>query len=316
MLTNSRGEDRHSPFFFPSLPPFNSCRGFTLVELSIVLVIIGILVSMGASALGPLTKRAKLAETRETIKGMKEAVVSYAVSHRETPCGAADTCAGADGDVRFDQLGNATDSFRTPLFFIYSSNLRQEAGNLNLCAVSTTFLTLRVCHDAACATSNSIPNVAFFVGSKGANINKQANGNGRITVATTITVYDQDIVNVPDGDTTDINRSEAFDDPYAYVTLSELQAKIPCTACTAYEMYNGPAAPAADFRNNVTGMCYQNVAADTLFTSIGSGGSVERHTAGTACGALLGTTSFSTASTVDANKDCRVNATTTGLSDR
>lgn len=312
------GEPQHSPFFLFSRPFSAHSPGFTLIELSIVLVILGVLVSMGASALGPLTKRAKFAETRETVKAMKEAIVNYGVSHRETPCGATDTCAGADGDVRFNQLANATDSLRTPLFFTYSSNLRQEAGNLNLCSVSTTFLTLRVCHNTACTISDSIPNIAFFVGSKGQNINKQTNGNGRVTAATTITVYDQGILSVPDGDTTDVNSTEDFDDIYAYVTLSELQAKIPCTACTAYEVYNAPAAPTADFRNNLTGACYENVAANTFISSIGPGGSIERHTAGTSCGSgyLLRTDPFTTAVASDTNKNCQVSSTAVGLSDR
>lgn len=316
MLNNIKGESRRSPFSFPSLSPLNSRRGFTLIELSIVLVIVGILVSLGASALGPLTKRAKFAETKETVKAMKEAIVNYAVTHRETPCGATDTCAGTDGDVRFNQLANSTDSLRTSLFFIYSSNLRQEGGNLNLCSVSTTTLTLRVCRNAACTTSTSIPNVAFFVGSKGLNLNKQMNRNGRIGAAATITAYDADIASVPDGDTSDGNRVESFDDVYSYVTLSELQARIPCTACTAYEIYNGPAGPVADFRNNVTGICYQNVAATILITSIGPGGSVERHTAGTGCTGLLRTMSFSAASIADSNKNCQVDSTAAGLSDR
>jgi prepilin-type N-terminal cleavage/methylation domain-containing protein len=316
MLKNPEGEHRRSPFFFTASSPLDSRQGFTLVELSIVLVIIGILVSLGASTLGPLTKRAKFAETRETVKAMKEAVVNYAVTHRETPCGATDTCAGTDGDLRFNQLSNATDSLRSPLFFTYSSNLRQEAGNLNLCSATTTSLTLRLCHNVACTVSDSIPNVAFVVGSRGLNLNKQTNGGGRITAATVITVYDQDILSVPDGDTTDVNRIEDFDDVYTYVTLSELQAKIPCMACTAYEVYNGPAGPAADFRNNLTGACYQNVAANTLITSVGSGGSVERHTAGASCTGLLRTISFSAASTADSNKNCQVDSTAAGLSDR
>ncbi len=38
--------------------------GFTLIEIAIVLVILGLLVTLGASMIGPLTKRAKLNETR------------------------------------------------------------------------------------------------------------------------------------------------------------------------------------------------------------------------------------------------------------
>ncbi len=59
--------------------------GFTLVELAIVLVIVGLLIGMGAGLLGPLTKRAKLIETRNTVKEVYETINGYAAANK-TDC--------------------------------------------------------------------------------------------------------------------------------------------------------------------------------------------------------------------------------------
>lgn len=56
------------------------------MEIAIVLVIIGLLVGVGASVLGPLTKRTKLVTTRERIATAREAIIGYAISRGRLPC--------------------------------------------------------------------------------------------------------------------------------------------------------------------------------------------------------------------------------------
>lgn len=317
MQLENMGENKRSPFFLLRPVPNKHSPGFTLIELSVVLVIIGILVSLGAGALGPLTKRAKFAETRETVKTAKEAIINYAVSRHELPCDGTETC--SNGDARFATLANSTDAMRGALFYIYSGNLRLNGTtNLDMCLplLSTTNITLRICHNADCSTYDTVQNVAFFVGSRGLNLNKQVSGNGNQGANSIVRVYDGGLPNAQDQDTSDFNRTEDFDDIYAYVTLSELQAKIPCAACTAYEIYNS--GPAADFRNNLTGTCYVNVAANAFVTSIGPGSSVERHGAGTSCTAYARTHLFPAALAADADRNCQVSSSITPpyLSDR
>jgi len=60
-------------------------RGLTLIEMAIVLVIIGLLVSVGAALIGPLTKRAKLTETREIVKNAYESILGFAISNKRLP---------------------------------------------------------------------------------------------------------------------------------------------------------------------------------------------------------------------------------------
>ncbi len=74
-----------SPFRPFAHSPIHRKEGFTLIELAMVLVVIGLLIGLGMGLIGPLTKRAKLIETRETVKQAKEAVLGYAVKNGYLP---------------------------------------------------------------------------------------------------------------------------------------------------------------------------------------------------------------------------------------
>ncbi len=47
-------------------------KGFTVIELAIVLVVIGILIGLGVGLVGILTKQAKLKESREIVRDVYE----------------------------------------------------------------------------------------------------------------------------------------------------------------------------------------------------------------------------------------------------
>ena len=59
--------------------------GFTLIEVAIILVIVGLLVGLGAELIGPLTKRAKVIETRKLADAAVESVISYGASYNRLP---------------------------------------------------------------------------------------------------------------------------------------------------------------------------------------------------------------------------------------
>lgn len=78
-----------------SLKIWKQSHGFTLVELAIVLVIVGLLLSM---FLAPLTAQREIrgrAETQVLLEQTREALIGYAVVNRHLPC--SDTDAIPDG---------------------------------------------------------------------------------------------------------------------------------------------------------------------------------------------------------------------------
>ena len=60
-------------------------KGFTLIELAMVLVIIGLLVGMGAGLIGPLTKKVKMSRTRDTLNDVYNAIIGYAAANKSIP---------------------------------------------------------------------------------------------------------------------------------------------------------------------------------------------------------------------------------------
>ncbi|MDO8336090.1 MAG: type II secretion system protein, partial [Candidatus Saccharibacteria bacterium] len=181
-------------------------RGFTLIEIAIVLVIIGILLSIGTGMIGTLTKRAKLGEAREIINAALESVISYGAANNKLP----------DTTTFPTVIRNPNDAWTKPLYYIYDNNLTDAAIG-GICGRKTTTLTVRICPDATCSTPTNIPNVAFIVLSGSENYNNQTAGNG---AATTIKVYGVDVGNI-DNYPGDINRPEPYDDIVKWITIDE-----------------------------------------------------------------------------------------------
>ncbi len=198
--------------------PIQSKKGLTLVEIAIVLVILGLLVALGASLIGPLTKRAKLTETRETVNAAIESVIGFTAKNNRLP-----TLAEFPQTVR-----NPNDAWGKGLVYFVDSALTNTPSNPaeGVCGKKTT--NVIVCTDANC--NRQIQNVAFIVVSGGPNYNVQT---GALTTSpcpsgkTCYRVYEQDTPNVDDY-SGDFTRQEEYDDIVKWVSLDELRIKAGC----------------------------------------------------------------------------------------
>lgn len=211
-------------------------KGFTIIEVAIVLVIIGMIVGFGASLIGPLTKRAKRTETKETLKAASESVIGFAAANGKIPIW-GDNTPDATVDEFCEVITNRKDAFTKPLYYFPVDVDNQLTVSGSICGRKTTNLT--VCRDPAC--TSRVPNVAFVVASGAENVNPQT---GIVTTGcpagqTCIGVYDTgepnidnctDAANCPNYDAAvdRLNRTEEYEDLVEWVTLNELKTKIGC----------------------------------------------------------------------------------------
>lgn len=203
-------------------------KGFTLVELSMVLVVIGLLMGVGVGMMGMLIKRTKYAETKETVNAAIESIISFGAANNRLPCAINDNngICGSKGDEFTPAVRNPTDTWSKPLYYIYDNKLTDPSIG-GICGRKTTDLTIRKCPNAACTSPTTISNVAFVILSGGENYNNQTSGTRGVTAATNINLYDIDVGNI-DNYAGDMNRPESYDDIVKWITLDELRIKAGC----------------------------------------------------------------------------------------
>jgi prepilin-type N-terminal cleavage/methylation domain-containing protein len=259
--------------------------GFTMIELAVVILVLGILVSMGTGMIGPLIQRMKAAETKESLNAIMESMTAFAMTNGRLPNAA-----------QFPAMTRSSnDSWGKSIQYRFDNNLTTSASAI--CNATTTGITV-------IKGPTTYSNVAFLILSGGPNYNNQTAAGGSVTPVT-ITTYDPGTANV-DSYAGDFNRPEEYDDIVKWLTLPEVQAKVGCGPGTmAYEVWNSGAQ--AYFKVNGTGGC-MTVQANSIISSFMQGMTINGFTdAGCTLSTVPPSIAFSEAGGVDANGNRRVN---------
>lgn len=201
--------------------------GFTLIEIAIVLVIIGLLAGGGAAVLGMLTARKARTESLDYLQACKEAVISFAAINGRLPLASA----GTDGTVS-DGDGQASGYFpylelKTQPADAYKRVLRFAVNPALTADLSATCAALRsglagapsVVDADGAATAFSVAAVLVGAGPQ------DADGDGN--------VFDRVSSGTYQGDNTDGNPNylrhpptDTFDDLTLYIGDNELYGRI------------------------------------------------------------------------------------------
>jgi prepilin-type N-terminal cleavage/methylation domain-containing protein len=156
----------------------NPERGFTLVEMAIVLLIVTLLLGGLLMPLSAQVEQRKISETQKALDEIKEALIGFAIVNGRLPCpdnsgdGQEDACpttstSSSGGNVPWVTLGTASgDVWGRP--YQYRVNGAFTATFLLTTSGSGSGV-LRVCTDSACGTlqGNNVPAVVYSSGKNG-----------------------------------------------------------------------------------------------------------------------------------------------------
>jgi prepilin-type N-terminal cleavage/methylation domain-containing protein len=211
-----------------------SSKGFTLVEMAIVLVIVGIVMALGLPLLGQLSKNIKYSDSRDIVKGTIDSIESWTAGKSHIP-----DLSGTGNTTDFRNIvKSSSDAFGQPLIYVYDYN-STNLSSYNICGISMTSITLNYKSSPNSTNNSVVSNVAFVVISPGGNVvNSTIVTSSTITAsnfigannAAPVTLTNQPIPR-PGGTannaTITIN-ADTSNDIVQWVTIDELRSKINC----------------------------------------------------------------------------------------
>ncbi len=154
-------------------------NGFTLVEMAVVLVIVGLMLGGLLMPLSAQMDQSNLSKTRKDLDEIKEALIGYAMVNGRLPCpdtdgnGTDDGCSNTNstvssgGNLPWVELGvQSADPWGRPYQYRVN-NAFSTAFTLATTGSGTGIL--RVCSDYSCGTlqANNIPAIIYSVGKNG-----------------------------------------------------------------------------------------------------------------------------------------------------
>ena len=200
-------------------------RGFTLIEIAIVMVIIGVLAGGGVSLMGMLTKRKSRIETLDYLKDAQAAIISFAdingrLPWADTSGDGAENSGASSGTLPYQSLKvSPTDSYKRTLRYEFNANL-----GTNLTAGCSALRSgLSGGPDVVDADGAVVPfPIAAILVSAGA-MDADSDGNA----------FDDIVTGTHQGDNSDGNPNyirhpsvDNFDDLVIYIGENELYGKI------------------------------------------------------------------------------------------
>lgn len=155
--------------------------GFTLVELAIVLLVLGLLAGAIVLPIAVRTEQRFYDETARNMEDVRNALLGYAAVHKHLPCpdsagndGVEDfvagtgLCSAAQGNLPWVTLGlGSEDAWGQAFLYRVTSAFAQRAPAASFTLSSTG--NLRVCQTAACAAPLLSSDAAAIVVSRGKN---------------------------------------------------------------------------------------------------------------------------------------------------
>lgn len=212
-------------------------RAFTLIEMAIVLIIIGLLIGLVAPIVTDMVKREKSSATTASIEQLRDEIIGFALMNKNLP-----KYAGSIND-----LGARTDPYGNKI--LVPANERSGLNNAavyyyytdanSLCdggKPGDLFTIKKILpggsYSDACGNTNveCYEDIAFVISSPGRNLERQFSEPDSNNI---ITVYDP---RVPTSDRAD--NLESYDDTVLYVSYNYLRSKV-CTN-TSNNSFNPP----------------------------------------------------------------------------
>jgi prepilin-type N-terminal cleavage/methylation domain-containing protein len=179
-------------------------NAFTLIELSMVLVIVGLIIGGSAKVFKSTQEHAKVTSAKKDVQVAKNAILGYAITTGFLP-----TKAFFSSDLS-PVKGN-----QHQLLYTHDTALDTK----KICAFNTTPFNIQIDHKDG--STQTITDVAFSVVSESANNNLQTGQTGD-------TLRVRKPYEKIDDESSPVNIIEEYDDIVEWVTLNELKSAIKC----------------------------------------------------------------------------------------
>jgi len=194
-------------------------KGFSLVEMSIVLIIFGLVLASASSILTLFVNKGGAERTRKMIEANKNVLYSIAAAR-----GKYDSHTLESLTYPKDAYGREFAVFLDATLFKYVKMPFSNKSFLDyspICGTDSTTYSVNVCSNANCSDFSLVDNIAAVLVSGSANKNIQT-----APTKSEFNVYLQGTS--IDDYTGDMNRNESYDDIVDWITLPELRTKAGC----------------------------------------------------------------------------------------